>query len=130
MGSNVIRLSRPVIYPEVREVRKVIPMPNLFTTILNLYKKKQDEIRQRKIKALKDAAYRYYFDLSVTNEELSKFYTPHGVIDLPPFIYKGKRIKFAEENASREVMRIVKENRVDECYRVLKKNLKNKRRGK
>ena len=24
----------------------------------------------------------------------------------------------------------VKENRVDECYRVLKKNLKNKRRGK
>ena len=71
MSSNVIRLSRPVIHPEVREIRKVIPMPNLFTIILNAYKKKQDELKQRKIKILTDAVYKYFLDL-FQNQEFKK----------------------------------------------------------
>ena len=128
MGSNVIRLSRPVIHPEVREVRKVIQMPNLFTIILNTYKKKQDEIKQRKIKILTDAAYKYFLGL-LKNEKLLSPNPALNSIDLPEFIYRERRKKLAREKASEAMMDVIKNNRVDECFKAYKKYLKQQNRG-
>lgn len=125
MSSNVIRLSRPVIHPEVREIRKVIPMPNLFTIILNAYKKKQDELKQRKIKILTDAVYKYFLDL-FQNQEFKKW---ESEIDIPDFLKRKQRERQAQEETSKAMMKVINDNRVDECFKAYKKYLKQQNRG-
>lgn len=130
MSSNVIRLSSFMVQPHKNEVRKVVQMPNLFTRLVDAYKKKQDEIKQRKIEILTQAAFKHYLDLLETETKIFK--VPYlNEVDLPEFMYRIKRERIAKEQANKVMMDIIKNNRVDECYRQYKKFLKqNKRRGK
>lgn len=130
MGSNVIRLSSIAVQPYRKEVRKVIKMPNLFTVLIDAYKKKQDEIKQKKIETLTQAAFRHYLDLLESETKIFKTQVLNE-IDLPEFMYRHRREQIAKEKASEVMMDVIENNRVDECYRQYKKFLKqNKRRGK
>ncbi len=114
MSSKVIRLSR--VQEKTREERKVINMPNLFTNLLNAYRQKQDEIKQRKVNALYKAAYIYYFDYFQMKETLKE----RSEIEIPEFLRIEQIRKAAQERASEEVMRVVNENRINKCFKHLK----------
>ena len=118
MRANVVKL--PIVATKVQKVSKVRVMPNIFTLLLNLYKKKQDEIRARKIKFLTEQAEEFYYSLLETPEIAD--------VDLPEFIYEEQRKRFAKELASKAMLSVIIDNRVDKCYAARIKELK--RRGK
>ncbi len=79
------------------------------------YKKRQDELRQKKIDELKKAAYNFYLDWYLT-------YTK-GTVDFHEAIYRSgiATCDFAESAAEEWLMRRVKEGRLEESYRALRK---------
>lgn len=118
MMANVIKL--PNAAAKVQKVSNVKVMPNVFTILLNLYKKKQDEIRAKKIKFLTEQAEEFYYSLLETPKIAD--------VDLPEFIYEEQRKKLAKEYASKAMLSVIIDNRVDKCYRERIKELK--RRGR
>lgn len=114
MSSKVIRLSR--VQEKTREERKVINMPNLFTNLLRAYRQRQDELKQRKVNALYQAAYIYYFDYFQMKEMLRE----RSEIEIPEFLKTEQIKKAAQERASEEVMKVIKENRINKCFKHLK----------
>ncbi len=109
MSVNVIyfpRISQP---QQVKKVEKVKLIPNLFTNLLNQYKKRQDELKQRKIDFLKNEAFKYFYDLLETPQIAD--------VDLPEFIYEEQRRRIAYENASRAMLDVIANNAVEECYK-------------
>ena len=69
----------------------------------------------RKIKALKNAAYKYYLDFYLTHTK--------GTVDIHEALYReGIAVcQFAEDMAEMIVMQRVKEGKLDDCYNALKK---------
>ena len=118
MMANVVKL--PIAATKVQKVSNIRVMPNIFTMLLKLYKKKQDEIRARKIKFLTGQAEEYYYSLLETPEIAD--------VDLPEFIYEEQRKRLAKELASKAMLNVIINNRVDKCYSERIKELK--RRGK
>lgn len=105
---------------KVQKVKsKVSNMPNLFTVLLELYKKKQDEVKERKIKFLANEAYKFYYALLETPRVAD--------IDLPDFIYEEERKKLAKEYASKAMLDVILEDRVDVCYRKRIKEIKQRK---
>lgn len=119
--SNVIAL-RPhvpicktnlrVIEPQNKKVG--LRMMKWYKKLYQLYCKRQDDIRNKKIQALKNEAYDFYLDLYLTQTK--------GMVDIAEFLYREKltHCQWAENMAEMEVTKIIKANRVDECYKLLK----------
>lgn len=114
MSVNVIRLQTERVEP----VQKVKLLPNLFSNLLKQYRQKQNEIRQKKIKFLFNQAYQYFYDLLETPEVAD--------IDLPEFIYEEQRKKVAYEKASRALLDVLADGRLNKCYSRRIKELKTK----
>ena len=113
MSVNVIRLRTERVEP----VQKVKLLPNLFSNLLKQYRQKQNEIRQRKINFLFDEAYQYFYDL---------FETPKVAdVDLPEFIYEEQRKRVAWEKASKALLDVLADGRLNKCYSRRMKELKN-----
>lgn len=123
--SNVIAL-RPhvpicktnlrVIEPQNKKVG--LRMMKWYKKLYQLYCKHQDDIRNRKIQALKNEAYDFYLDLYLTQTK--------GMVDIAEFLYREKltHCQWAENMAEMEITKIIKANRVDECYKLLKEKQK------
>lgn len=91
----------------------------------NAYKEfceKQNDIRNKKIAALKNAAYEHYLDYYLTNTK--------GTLDIHEALYKSKITicTFAEHMAEMIVMERVKEGKLEECYQKLQKHLQENKR--
>ena len=113
MSVNVIRLRTERVEP----VQKVKLLPNLFSNLLKQYRQKQNEIRQRKINFLFDEAYQYFYDLLETPKVTD--------VDLPEFIYEEQRKRVAWEKASKALLDVLADGRLNECYSRRMKELKN-----
>lgn len=113
MSVNVIRLRTERVEP----VQKVKLLPNLFSNLLKQYRQKQNEIRQRKINFLFDEAYQYFYDLLETPKVAD--------VDLPEFIYEEQRKRVAWEKASKALLDVLADGRLNECYSRRMKELKN-----
>lgn len=113
MSVNVIRLQTERVEP----VQKVKLLPNLFSKLLKQYRQKQNEIRQRKINFLFDEAYQYFYDLLETPKVAD--------VDLPEFIYEEQRKRVAWEKASKALLDVLADGRLNECYSRRMKELKN-----
>lgn len=113
MSVNVIRLQTERVEP----VQKVKLLPNLFSNLLKQYRQKQNEIRQRKINFLFDEAYQYFYDLLETPKVAD--------VDLPEFIYEEQRKRVAWEKASKALLDVLADGRLNECYSRRMKELKN-----
>lgn len=113
MSVNVIRLQTERVEP----VQKVKLLPNLFSNLLKQYRQKQNEIRQRKINFLFDEAYQYFYDLLETPKVAD--------VDLPEFIYEEQRKRVAWEKASKALLDVLADGRLNECYLRRMKELKN-----
>ena len=116
MKTNIVRLSESVKEPKSEKERKVIVMPNLFTNLLRAYKQKQDELKQQKINALYKETFAYFFDLLYTQEILKEL---QG-IEIPIFLKKEELKKLAQEQASKEILKVINENRIDKCFKQLR----------
>ncbi len=114
MSVNVIRLRTERVEP----IQKVKLLPNLFSNLLKQYRQKQNEIRQKKIKFLFNQAYQYFYDLLETPEVAD--------IDLPEFIYEEQRKRIAYEKASRALLDVLTDGRLNKCYSRRIKELKTK----
>ena len=118
MMANVVQL--PNTATKVQKVSNVRVVPNIFTMLLELYKREQDEIRAKKIKFLTEQAEEFYYSLLETPEIAD--------VDLPEFIYEEQRKRLAKELASKAMLSVIKDDRVDKCYAARIKEIK--RRGK
>jgi uncharacterized membrane-anchored protein YjiN (DUF445 family) len=107
-----------------KKEQKVVLMPKVFARLYELYKQKQDEIKQQKIKFLERQAYEY-FDTVIPIPEVRI-----EEIDIPYFVklqeaYKNRTEQIAEQ-VCRVMHSVVSDNRVDECYSKRIKELKKK----
>lgn len=102
-----------VIHPQKKKVN--IHLLAWFKKSYENYKKRQDELRQKKIDELKKAAYNFYLDWYLT-------YTK-GTVDFHEAIYRSGMTTcgFAESMAKAWLMQRIKEGRLDESYRALQK---------
>lgn len=115
MHTNIIVFPKK-ISNEVQKVKNVRCIPNLFANLLNQYKKKQHEIKQKKIKFLTNEAYKFYYDLLET-PKISD-------VDLPEFIYEEQRRSLAYEKANKAMLEVINDNRINKCYNKRIKEIK------
>ena len=121
MSANVIMLTQLKKMQHVNNCKKVSILPNLFSNLLKQYKEKQDEIKKKKINFLMQEAYRYFYDLL----EFPKL----SDVDLPEFIYEEQRKRIAYQKASKALIDVIAEGRLEKCYsaRVKQLNTRSKR---
>ena len=115
MSANVIKLRTE----KAESVQKTGFLSNIFSNLLNQYRQKQDEIRQKKIKFLFNEAYNYFYDLLECPRAIG--------IDLPGFIYEEQRKKLAYEKASKALFEVITDDRLNKCYSRRVKELRNMR---
>lgn len=112
--SNVIK------FPVYRaENQKISVLPKLFTKIYEMYQKRQDQIRQKKLAFLHKQAYQYYFELELAQRPITS-----DSVDIPYFIYEEQMRKLAYDKASKALLDVIKDCRVNECYTARVKQLK------
>ena len=105
MGANVIKFPMKQKSGECGGVRL---FPKIFTVLLEKYRAKQDELRQRKINFLLNEAYIYIY----SQMELPSV----GAFDLSRAVYEEQRKSRASEKAAQVVMGIVASGKLDKCY--------------
>lgn len=81
----------------------------LFRRVFQIIQEKQNEIYNRKLKFLFKEA--YYFFLDESDDIVI------GQVDIPYFIYEQQRRKRAYDNAVQALLDVVRDERVDACYR-------------
>ena len=116
--SNVYFLSD---YKKVSTIKQ-FPITKLFHGLFETIKKKQDEIKQKKINYLFDISYEYYLDLHLINKE--------NKIELPDFLYKHGSVIHpqAYRETERIMFEIINNNKVNKCYSLaIKKFGKNRK---
>lgn len=114
MSSNIIYLNGISQMKPTIKVENLKPMPNLFMNLLNQYKKKQDDIRRKKINFLFKEGYNYFYDLLETPEIQD--------VDLPYFIYEDRRKKLAYEYASKALLDVIKAKKLINVINSASKN--------
>lgn len=92
-----------------------------YKRLYQLYCKHQDDIRNKKIQALKAEAYNFYLDLYLTGTK--------NTVDIAEFLYREKltHCQYAENMAEMEITKIIKADRVEECYKLLKEKQKSRK---
>ena len=103
---------------------KILTIPNIFTSLYEKYKKRQDDITKKKIEFLQEQAFQYFYDIQENVAPINN----EDKIEIPTFIQKieieKRRIKIARDNANRAVLEVVKNKKVNECYQKRIKQLK------
>lgn len=122
MSAEVIRLS--TCKPRVTKVEKVRTIPNLFKNLLEKYKQRQDEIRRKKINFLTNEAYQYFYEILYHQIEFKKY-----EVDIPYFLKIEQCKKDAHEQASKAMLEVIEQKRVDECYKKRVAELKKAQRA-
>lgn len=94
---------------------------NWFSKTYENYCKGLSISTKKKIRALKSAAYDFYLDLYLTNTK--------GTVDIHEALYRQRMTlcTFAANMAEMQVMKAVKEGRLDSCYKALQKMIKEKK---
>lgn len=117
-------MSKVIEFPRTNRVEKISFIPKVFTNLFEAYKQKQHDIRKKKIQFLEQQAFQYFYDL----QELSVPKVKNNEVDLPYFVQEiqaeKKRREIAQNNASRVMLQVIRENRVNECYSKRVKQLK------
>lgn len=108
MNQNIIQFPQKNTN-KIHKVKNIKNLTGFFSNMLNLYRQKQDEIKQRKIKFLTHKAYKFYYDLLETPKVSD--------VDLPEFIYEEQRRKIAYEKASEAMLEVINNNRINKCYK-------------
>lgn len=92
-----------------------------YKRLYQLYCKYQDDIRNKKIQALKDEAYNFYLDLYLTGTK--------NTVDIADFLYREglTHCQYAGNMAEMEITKIIETNRVDKCYKLLKEKQKSRK---
>lgn len=113
--SNVVELSD--YKPEPRHI--LMPLAWVKQNFVKCQQLKQIAER-KKIEALLNATYNHYLDLYLTGVEISK------VVDIHPALYKqGYTIcSLAYQLSMEALIEVIKEKRVNECYKNLQQHLK------
>ena len=100
----------------IKAVKKISVIPRVFTQLYEAYQKHQHDIRRKKIEFLHKQAYQYFYDIQYRPEPMT------DSIDIPHFVYEEQRRKRAYDLASKALLDVIKDCRVDECYSRLLKN--------
>lgn len=95
----------------------VLQLPALvyLKKLYNNYKSKQDELRQRKISFLFNQAYQNFYEQYLIQHSLKDY------VDLPAFVYAKRD---ATEKAIEVMLNVIKNGRVNQCYRARVEELK------
>lgn len=101
--------------PEPARATNSIKFP-LFRRVLARIQERQNEIYNKKLKFLLNQAFQYFLDES---DEILL-----APIDIPYFMYEKQRRDKAYNEAVKALLDVVKDKRVDECYRKRVKQLK------
>ena len=80
-----------------------------FSNLYENHSRKQNEMMRKKIEFLYDQAFRYFYE----QEEMPEI----AEVDLPEFIYEKKRKDIAKTKTLQALLEVIKDGRVDECYR-------------
>lgn len=99
-------------------VSKISIIPKVFTQLFEMYQKRQNDLRKRKLNFLHKQAYQYFYDVQYRPE------LEADSVDIPHFIYEEQRKKRAYDLASKALLDVIKDCRVDECYSRRVKELK------
>ncbi len=113
--TNIIYLTRPMQPPKPK---KTTQFP-IWRIVLKKIQEKQNEIYNRKLQFLLNQAYQFFYD---AQEPIVL-----SPVDIPFFMYEQQRKKYAYDEAVKALLDVVREKRVDECYRKRMKELKNGR---
>lgn len=117
-------MSKVIQFPRMSRVEKVSIIPRVFTNLFEAYKQKQHDIRRKKIQFLERQAFQYFYDV----QEVSVPKVKQDEVDLPYFVQEiqaeKRRRDIAQDNASRVMLQVIKENRINECYSKRVKQLK------
>lgn len=117
-------MSKVIQFPRMSRVEKVSIIPRVFTNLFEAYKQKQHDIRRKKIQFLEQQAFQYFYDV----QEVSIPKAKQNEVDLPYFVQEiqaeKRRREIAQDNASRVMLQVIKENRINECYSKRVKQLK------
>ena len=95
--------------------------PAIFSGVRRVYEnylRRQDDIKKKKLEELFDAVYDFYLDLYLTNTK--------GTVDIPEVMYRNGNslCDYALKNTSYQMMRVINEGRINECYTALKRSRK------
>ena len=110
MMNNVTAIKRPAA-------------PAIFSGVRRVYEnylKRQDDIKKKKLEELFDAVYDFYLDLYLTNTK--------GTVDIPEIMYRNGNslCDYALKNTSYQMMQVINEGRINQCYTALKRSRKNR----
>ena len=111
-------------FPSKYKNNKVSVIPNIFTILYQSYKKRQDDIKQRKIDFLEKQAFQYFYDIQediIVERNSDKVELPHFIQEQEN---EKRRRKIAQDNASRAMLQVIEDGRVNECYSMRIKQLK------
>jgi hypothetical protein len=117
MSTNVISANFKRVQP-VKRNENVRLLPNLFSGLLNQYRAKQHEIKQKKIDFLTSEAYKYFYD----SLEVPKV----ADVDLPEFVYEEKRKELAYQYTHKALLEVIANGRLNACYSARMKEIKNR----
>ena len=127
--SNVIALRTTVPIYGKANLKIIEPQRNKvnlrkmswYKRLYQLYCKYQDDIKNKKIQALKKEAYNFYLDLYLSGTK--------NTVDIAEFLYREglAHYQYAENMAEMEITKIIETNRVDECYKLLKEKQKSRK---
>lgn len=120
MNNNVIDFGKAMSVKSGAEVIKKIDFRMLawcqkqYENFLN----KQNDLQRKKIEALLKATYEFYLDFYLTNTK--------NTVDFHEAFYKSGDIlcDYALKRATSEVLKVINEGRIDECYVSLQEKLK------
>ena len=113
-------MSNVVKFPMCRaENQKISILPKIFTIFFELYQKRQDQIRQRKLAFLHKQAYQYYLELELAQRPITSDF-----VDIPHFIYEEQMKRCAYDKASRVLLEVIKDGTVNDLYTARVKQLK------
>ena len=104
-------MARVYEFPQrVQAVQKVSIIPRVFTQLFEMYQKRQHDIRRKKIEFLHKQAFQYFYDIQVIPEQKS------DSNDIPYFVLEEQRKRRAYDQASKALLDVIKDCRIDECY--------------
>ena len=115
--ATIIYLTRP-IQPKKKE--KVITFP-LFRLVFDKIRAIKNDIYLRKLNFLHNQAYIEFYHQFAPRESSG--------VDIPAFMYEEQRRKRAYDEATKALLQVVKDCRVNECYKARKEELRKIQRG-
>ena len=104
-------MARVYEFPKrIEAVQKISVIPRVFTQLFEMYQKRQNDIRRKKIELPHKQAYQYFYDIQYRPEPAT------DSVDIPHFVYEEQRKRRAYDEASKALLDVIRDCRVDECY--------------